>query len=200
MPIGAVLGAVGGIGQMIAGQSAANSQKKAAAADMAFQKQVYSDNVARSKPFYEGGLAANNAYLFENGLAARPEGYAGFEETPGQRYIRQQGTDAIQASAAAQGGLFSAATMGDLGRSNSDYASTFRDQHLNRLAGLSDSGQQAAAMQATSGANAAAGVSNALAARGNASAAGAIGMGNAFTGGLENVLAGYQYQKGLARQ
>ena len=198
MPIGAILGAVGGIAQMSSANRAAKAQGRQADRDAAFQTRVYDEGIARTKPFYDGGVAANSAYMFENGLAAKPAGYAGFEETPGQRYIRQQGIDGIQASAAANGGLFSAATMGDVGRANADYASTFRDQHLNRLAGLSDGGQQAAAMQSTIGSNAAAGMSNAFAAKGNAQAAGVIGVGNALNLGLENALAGFQYQKGIA--
>jgi hypothetical protein len=53
-------------------------------------------------------------------------------------------------------------------------------------------------MQGTTGANAAAGMSNAVASRGNAQSAGTIGMANAFTGGIENALSGWQYQRGLA--
>ena len=198
MPIGAVLGLAGGVLQAGAARSAGRAQERAAADDLAFQREVYQDGRERLQPFYDGGLQANQAYMFENGLAKRPEGYTGFHQSRGQQYLRQQGLDGIQASAAANGGLFSAATMGELGRANTDYASTFRDQYLNRLAGLADTGMQAAGMQGTTGANAAAGMSNAFASRGNAQSAGAIGVGNAITGGLENALSGWQYQRGLA--
>lgn len=200
MLLGALLGLAGGALQAGAARKAGRAQERAAAEDLAFQREVYQEGKTRLQPFYDGGLQANQAYMFENGLAARPQGYKGFQESRGQQYLRQQGLDGIQASAAAQGGLFSAATMGDLGRANTDYADTFREGYLNRLAGLSDTGMQAAGMQGTTGANAAAGMSNAFASRGNAQSAARIGAGNAITGGLENALAGWQYQRGLAGQ
>lgn len=198
MPIGAIAGIAGGLLQARGASKAASAQTRAANQDLAFQTRIYDEGVARAQPYYESGKAANAAYNFENGLAPRPEGYTGFSETPGQRYIREQGLAGIQASAAAQGGLFSAATMGDLGRANTDYADTFREQYLNRLAGIADTGLQAASMQGTTGANAAAGMSNAFAARGNAQSAGAVGRSNAITGGIENALSGFGYQRNIA--
>lgn len=200
MPIGAIAGIAGGLLQANSAKKAANAQTNAANQDRAFQERIYNEGIQRVDPFYQAGLQGNQAYLFENGLAARPQGYTGFEESPGQRYMRQQGLDAIQASAAAQGGLFSAETMDDLGRQNSDYANTYREQYLNRLAGIADTGLQAASMQGTTGANAAAGMSNAFGAIGNAQSAGAIGRSNAITGGIENALAGFNYQRGIAAQ
>ena len=188
----------GGVLQAGAARSAGRAQERAAADDLAFQREVYEDGRERLQPFDDGGMQANQAYMFENGLARRPEGYRGFEESRGQQYLRQQGLDGIQASAAAQGGLFSAATMGDLGRANTDYGNTFREQYLNRLAGLSDTGMQAAGMQGTTGANAAAGMSNAFASMGNAQSAGTVGSASAINRGFENALAGFQYQRNLA--
>ena len=50
-------------------------------------------------------------------------------------------------------------------------------------------------LNSTMAATAAAGVSNALAAQGNAAAAGAIGVGNALQGGIQNGLGIWQYQQ-----
>lgn len=198
MPIGAIAGLVGGALKARGASRAAGAQSDAANRDLDFQRRVYNEGIDRVDPFYQQGIQANKAYAFENGLAPRPEGYRGFDASRGQQYLRQQGIDAIQASAAAQGGLFSAATMGELGRANTDYANTFREQHLNRLAGMADTGLNAAGMQGTQGANAAAGASNAFGALGNAQSAGIIGRGNAITGGIENALAGFGYQRGIA--
>lgn len=200
MGLGGILGIVGGIIQKKGVDRAASAQSDVANRDLAFQRRVYDEGIERVDPFYQQGLEANQAYAFENGLAPRPQGYRGFEESRGQTYLRNQGLDAIEASAAANGGLFSAATMGDLGRANTDYASTFREQYLNRLAGMADTGLNAAGMQGTTGANAAAGTSNALGALGNAQSAGIIGRSNAITGGIENALAGFNYQRGIAGQ
>jgi hypothetical protein len=197
---GLIAGIAGGLLQNSAARRAANAQTNAANADLAFQRETRDETIRRLDPFYQGGIQGNQAYLSELGLGAAPAGFQGYSETPGNAFLRREGMDAIQASAAAQGGLFSAATMEDLGRQNMDFSNTFREQYLNRLAGLADSGQNAAAMQGTAGANAAAGVSNALAARGNAQAAGAIGGANALTGGINNAIAGWGYQSGMSGQ
>jgi hypothetical protein len=195
---GLIAGLAGGLLQRSAAKKAANAQTAAANADIAFQRETRDGTIARLDPFYQAGKTANAAYLSEMGLGARPEGYAGYSETPENAFLRRQGLDAIQASAAANGGLFSAATMNDLGNQNMNMANTFREQYLNRLAGLADGGQGAAAMQGTASANAAAGVSNALAARGNAQSAGFVGGANAISSGINNAIAGFGYQTGGA--
>jgi hypothetical protein len=194
---GILAGLLGGALQANSARRAANAQTSAANADIQFQTETRDQTIKRLKPFYQGGLTANQAYNSELGLGAAPKGYRGYSESPGNALMRRDGLDAIQASAAAQGGLFSAATMDDLGRQNADFTNSFREQYLNRLAGVADTGMNAAAMQGTAGANAAAGMSNALAARGNAQSAGSIGVGNALSGGINNAITGWGYQSGF---
>ncbi len=196
MVFGLIAGLAGGLLQNRASRRAAAAQTDAANQDLALQRENRDLTIKRLDPFYRGGLTANQAYNSELGLGAAPAGYRGYAESPGNAFVRREGLDAIQASAAAQGGLFSAATMEDLGRQNADYSQTFREQHLNRLAGVADTGMNAAAMQGTAGANATSGMSNALAARGNAQSAGFIGGANALSGGINNAIAGWGYQSG----
>ena len=61
----------------------------------------------------------------------------------------------------------------------------------------SQGGQSAAGAQANAATNAAAGVSNAYGNIGNAQAAGAIGVGNALSGTINNGLSLWQYQRGV---
>jgi hypothetical protein len=129
--------------------------------------------------------------------AANPAGgqaWGGLSMSPAAQFALQQGRDTVEAGAAARGGLNSGATLAGLERLRMGMAAQDRDNQLNRLAGLADMGQGAAGMQAQAGNAFAAQASNALAQRGNAQSAGAIGVGNAFGGMMNNLsgVAGYQ--------
>lgn len=123
--------------------------------------------------------------------------YGGFTATPGYEFRLKQGTDAIESSAAARGGLYSGAAMRDLNRFGQDYASNEFNNYMSNLFNVSGSGQNAAAMQGTATMQGAANVGNSLGAIGNAQAAGAIGQGNAIAGGINNLAGLWGYQQGL---
>ena len=67
MPVGAILGAVGGLAQMSSANKAAKAQGRQADRDAAFQTRVYDEGIARTKPFYDGGVAANSATMSRYG-------------------------------------------------------------------------------------------------------------------------------------
>ena len=123
--------------------------------------------------------------------------YGGYTKTPGYDFRMKQGMDALQSSAAARGGLYSGAAMRDALQYGQDYASNEYGNYLARLGGRADAGMSAAQMSGQASQQAASGVSNALGNIGNAKAAGAIGVGNAFTGGLQNMASIYGYQNNL---
>lgn len=191
MPIGAVIGAVGGLagGAMQAGaaRSAARSQEQMAREQLALQERIYGETVDRFQPFGDAGNNALAALRFEMGLGDRPDGYGGFTATPGYDFRVQQGQDAVQSSAAARGMLGSGATMTALNRFGQGIASEEYGNYMNRLSGMTDMGMGAAGLQSTAGANFAQGGSSALANAGNAQAAGAIGVGNAWGGAMNNL-------------
>lgn len=135
------------------------------------------------------------AYANANMTGGTP--YQGFQKSQDYLFGLGEGTSAIEASAAARGGLFSGATMRDLNQFGQDYGSQRRGEYLNRLAGVADTGLNAANMSGNASMAAAGGVSNALSARGNAAAAGAVGVGNAINGGIGNALGAWQYQKSI---
>lgn len=126
--------------------------------------------------------------------------YAGFTATPGYQFRVDSGNDSINALAGARGGLVSGRTMQDLAKFNQGIASEEYGNYLARLGGMSGDGLGAASGQATAATNAAQGVSNALAGIGNAQAAGAIGVGNAINGGIQNGIGLWQYQRAMAPQ
>ena len=200
MPIGAI-GAIAGIGSALIGASSANkaakAQTAAANADIALQRETRDQIVERMQPFYQGGTAANAAMLSELGLGARPEGFTGFQASPGYQFAFDQGTAAVNALAGAKGGLNSGRTMQDLTTFGQGIANQEYGNWWNRLSGLAGSGQNAAASQGTAMSGAAANISGALGAIGNAQAAGSIGVANAINGGIQNYLGYQQYQNGL---
>jgi hypothetical protein len=120
--------------------------------------------------------------------------YGGFQKSEDYNFRFNEGVNALNAMAGAAGGLVSGKTMQDLTKFGQGFASTERNNYLNRLAGLTDGGMAAAGGQAGAATNAAAGTSNALSAIGNAQSAGAIGMGNAFNTGIGNALGAWQYK------
>jgi hypothetical protein len=127
-----------------------------------------------------------------------------FKETEAYQFQRDQGIEAIDRSAASRGMLFSGQTQKDLSRFNQGLASQEYGTYLNRLAGLAEAGQGAAARQAgytmqtgNSMNNALAGqlgyTNQALGGIGNAKATGQINAGNAYASGqigVANALSG----------
>jgi len=123
--------------------------------------------------------------------------YQGFQATPGYQWAVDQGVGAIDAGAAAKGGLYSGKTMQDLQTYGQGMANQEFNNYYNRIAGGANQGQAAAGQTALAGQNYATGTGNALANLGNAQAAGAIGVGNALQGGINNGIGLYQYQNQL---
>lgn len=142
-----------------------------------------------------GTMEEAQAYANSNATGGRA--YGGFTKTPGYDFRMQTGMDALQSSAAARGGLYSGAAMRDALKFGQDYGSNEYGNYLARLGARADTGLNAATMSGNASQQAAAGVSNALGNIGNAQAAGAIGMGNAFTGGIQNALGAWNYQRNL---
>lgn len=141
-----------------------------------------------------GGQSFDTMGAAQNYLSSQGTEYGGYTKTPGYDFRLQQGTDAIEGSAAARGGLFSGNTAKGLAEYGQNYASNEYGNYLNRLTGQAGQGMNAAGMIATSGANTTGQVNNALSGIGNAQAAGAIGGANALTQGIGNALGAMQYQ------
>lgn len=120
--------------------------------------------------------------------------YQGFQATPGYQFAVDQGLGAIDASAASRGGLFSGATLQASQKFGTGLANQEYNTYLNRLTSGAASGQAAAGNMANAGANYAQGAGQAYGNIGNAQAAGAIGVGNALTGGVNNAIGLWNYQ------
>jgi hypothetical protein len=126
--------------------------------------------------------------------------YGGISMSPGTRFAMEEGRDTIEAGAAARSGLNSGATLAGLERLRFGLSAQDRETQLNRLGGLTQMGQNAAGMNAANSANFTQNANNAFGAMGNAQSAGAIGVGNALQGGLQNLTSMWGYQQAMQPQ
>lgn len=165
--------------------------------------QVVTAGTPASTRYSVGGQSFSTRQEAENWANANKTGateYGGFTATPGYQFRVDQGNDSINALAGAQGGLLSGKTLQNLATFNQNIASDEYGSYMGRLAGLTDMGQASAGNQAQAGNAFANGAGNALGAKGNAQSAGAIGVGNALQGGINNGMSIWGYQQGLQQQ
>ena len=97
-----------------------------------------------------------------NGEAGYKNALSKFQTGPGYQFQLAEGTKALENSMASRGKLFS----GQTGKALTEFGQGLANQEFggwqNRLAGLVDTGQNAAAQTGNFGANAAAGIGNAV--------------------------------------
>ncbi len=193
--VGGIIGAVGSIvGAKKASKAAgkaADQQAEAGRESLAFQREIFETTEANAAPFIESGGLALEALLSELGLGEAPiidgERFAGFQESPGFKFAFQKGVDAVDASAAAGGSLFSGSTLEDLTKFGQGFAAQGRGTFLDRLQGLVNAGQVGVGQVSGAGSQFASGGSQTIEGIGNAQAAGIIGKNNAFQQGLSGL-------------
>lgn len=200
--------AIGAAGAVAGGAMAASGAKKAAqtqakSADAASQIQwdMYDQTRKDLDPYKQAGDTSLNQLMGQ----MTPDGY--FNQTytgqdiysdPSYQFRLQQGQDAIQSSAAAQGGLLSGATLKALQNygqesASQEYSNAYNrfnaDQtnRYNRLSNLVGIGQNAAAQVGNAGAQTAQAVANNTMAGANSIAAGQVGSANAWSGAANNL-------------
>ena len=190
---------LGGIISGLMGSSAANrasdQQAEAANAQLGFNREVYGDQSQMFAPWRQMGLQGQQAYNSLLGLGSAPEGFQGYQQSPGYQFQMQQGLDAAQSSAAARGGLMSGKTLTDMNTYGQGVANQDYQTYLNRLQGIGAQGQAAAGMQANAAGQYGANGMNALGSLGDARAAGTVGAANAWTGGINNAISGLGYMQ-----
>jgi hypothetical protein len=214
---GAIGGALGGALDGNPAEDAANAANAAADRQIALQKQMYEEGVARQKPFYEAGVNALPGYLQgigQGGELVRGFTQADYQADPGYAFRLSEGQKALDRQAAARGGLISGAALKAAGRYGQDMASQeysnaynrFRDTQglrRNALAGVVGFAPTAAGAMATAGQNYASGAGpqmyqqgvntgNALIAGANARESAYGNIGSAF-GKYLNSSSGYNY-------
>jgi len=205
----AVLGgaAVSGAASIYGANQAANAQTNAANQAAATQMAMYNRTRRDLAPYREAGAADLTTLQGQLPFLTSPikMDEATLEQTPGYQFTRSQGLKAVQNSAAARGlGASGAALKGAATFATGLADQTYKDQFnleninrsnaYNRLKGLIDLGEGAAAGTGSAGVATGQGIAGSQMAAGNAAAAGynaygaaGSGIGNAaMTYGLYN--------------
>lgn len=174
MSLGAIVGIASGLGAL-GSIFGAREQRKASDAAIAEQRAAREQARADLTPFRKAGtgilpdltqLALSNPF-----------------DLP---FERQEGFRDIQNSAAAGGKLQSGGTLAELAKFNAGLTARYQGQQFNQLFQLAQLGQNAAAGTGSATLQTGANISDLLTGKGNATAAGYIGAGNAISGGAQN--------------
>lgn len=204
----AIIGsAVVGAGASIAGANAqADATKNASAQQMAMYQQTRKD----LQPYQQFGQVGANMLQSQLPQLTAPivMDEATLRNTPGYQFNLQQGLKSVQNGAASRGLGVSGASMKGAasyatGLADSTYQSQFNNavtnqtNAYNRLMGVAQLGENAAAQTGAYGTQTAQSIGNNTIQGGNAQAAGYLGAANALTNGVNN-FAGYNMlTKGL---
>jgi hypothetical protein len=178
---------IGGSQQADAAQEAANATAAATDRATALQRQIYQEEVARQKPFYDVGVNA----LPELVAASKytPFGMNQFKADPGYAFRLSEGQKALERTAAARGGLLSGGTLKAATRYGQDmgsqeYTNAFnryqaeREARLRPLQSLTGMGQTTSQQISASGQNMAGNIGNAYMQQG-------VNQGNALLAGSQ---------------
>lgn len=187
-----VAGAViGGVVQSRSASKAAKAQERAAEGAIGEQQAARESFEERTEPFREAGLVgAEQLTSFLQDPTQQLE-----EINPIVSFLRDQGFEQIQESAAASGRLGAGGTLKDLTTFNTQLGTTIvpqlQNQRFNQLFNVASLGANVAAGQGTAGLQTASNIGNLQGNIGAAQAGGAFGQANAITGGIQNVAAGF---------
>lgn len=184
-------GIVSGVGSGIAGSQASSAANKAAQ----LQEQQYQQTRQDQAPYMAAGTTALGTIQSDQ---ANGTGFAApfnFQADPGYQFNLQQGTDAINNSAAAKGGVLNGGTLKALsqytsGLADTTYNSAYNrylqgsNQSYNQLMGVAGLGESATANTGAAGANAANAAGSYTNQAGQDTAAGTVGIGTGINQGL----------------
>jgi hypothetical protein len=206
MPISAAIvggiGAVGSIGSAVIGSnaatSAANTQAEAAKEAQQTQLQMFNTAQAAEAPYNAVGQGATQTLAGLYGINGSGGGtgtptsqsLAAFTASPDYQFALQQGTQAMQRSAAAGGTLISGGQLKAGQEFGQGLASQQYGNYYNRLLSLSQLGQSAASGISNSAIQSGAQIGNSIQAGGQATASGIVGSANAISGGLTGATGG----------
>ena len=187
----------GGLLGANAAKSGASAQANAADQAAQLQNAQYQQTRTDQAPWREAGV---NALGKLQGMADyKPFDMSTFAQDPSYQFRLDQGTKALERSAAARGGLISGNTGGALqnygqNAASQEYNNAFNRYQTERQATLAPYmtlagyGQNANQFTANAGAANASNVGNLITGGAAAQAAGGVGAANAITGGLSQYL------------
>ena len=201
-----------------AAEEAAGIQAGTSREAIAEQRRQFDISQEQAEPFREAGLGAleqQQALLGLSGPEAQQAALAGFQTSPGQQFLREQGEQAITRQASATGGLGGGRILTALQRQGTGFAQQDVQNQLARLGTIAGQGQAITGNIAQLGAGTASNIGNLLQAGGQAQAAGVLGaqqaqsqfagqigtglLGGALGAQTEGVGFGRGFTAGLAR-
>jgi hypothetical protein len=181
-------------------RSAAKTQANAAGQAADLQREQFDRQMELQAPFREAGVRALGK--LESASEYTPFGMGQFQADPGYAFRLAEGQKALNASAAARGGLISGNALSAASRygqemGSQEYQNAFnryqteRSARLNPLQSLAGVGQTSVNQLGAAGQNYAMGMGEALGAGAQARASGYMGTANAIGGGIGQYM-GYQ--------
>lgn len=191
----------GGAMSANASKSAAKTQANAANAASQLQQQQYEQTRNDLSPYREAGSTALDQLMGQMGTNGYfNQTYKGQDiyDDPSYQFRLNQGLDAVQSGAAAQGGLLSGATLKALNNyaqdsASQEYSNAYNrfnaDQtnRYNRLSNLIGVGQNAAAQTGNAGLQTAQAIANNTMSGANATAAGTVASNNAWSNAAQQL-------------
>lgn len=178
MPVGAAIGGAvasvgGGLIANKGAKSASKAQAKSADAATAEQRRQFDLSRADQMPWLDTGKWA----LGQQKNALQGD-WSGFTNSPDYQFALDQGFKNMDRSAASRGRLYSGGYGEDLTKFGQGLATQNYGNYMNRLAGLSDTGQTTASGLGVLGANYANNAGQNMMAAGNARASGYANQAN----------------------
>jgi len=179
--IGDVFGGITGAKQASeAAERGSATQAAAAQAGIEEQRRQFDKLIELMSPYVTAGtpaLQAQQAFLGLRGPEAEQAAIERIRAGETFQALANQGEEALLQRASATGGLRGGNIQGALSQFRPQLLSSLIEQQYGRLGGLAQSGQAAAAGQATAGMGSASNIANLLANRGQAIAGGQIAAG-----------------------
>ena len=130
---------IGGALQSRAGDKGAGAQRRASDAATAEQRRQYDQTRSDLQPWMQQGTwALDQQRNFLNG------DWSGFQNSPDYKWAVNQGTNALDRGATAQGNLWGGGADADRIALGQGMATQYAGNYYNRLAGLSNTGQTTA--------------------------------------------------------
>ena len=169
-------------------QNAAQAQQQADVAAMGTQQTAMGNISSYWQPQQTAGVGAVNALSAAQGLNGAAPDYSGFENMPGYQFAIQQGTQAAERAASAQGSAYTPNTAINVGNYVTGTAMQDYNTYIQQL--LSTAGLGSTANQNLQGAQlqTSANISQLQQNTGQAQASGVTGSSNAVAGQIGNVL------------
>lgn len=125
------------------------------------------------------------------GVEAEQAAISAFQESPGQKFLRERAERSVLRNASATGGLQGGNVLSALNEQAIGIAGGQLSERKNRLAGIAGAGTGGVQTQATTGGNISANISNLLGQRGAARASGITGQAAGVRGGLSRIASAF---------